>query len=104
MEIEIHDWEEEENISVLINVYQNAHKNARYYYDVKKYSVGKEAKTKEAMRSAVKKAEKKAKADLSSLNKQIGKGVIQMRKIYWWEKFSWFITSENYIVISGKDA
>lgn len=28
----------------------------------------------------------------------------QMRKVFWFEKFHWFITSENYLVIGGKDA
>jgi len=26
------------------------------------------------------------------------------RKTFWFEKFHWFITSENYLVIGGKDA
>lgn len=26
------------------------------------------------------------------------------RKVFWFEKFSWFITSENFLVIGGKDA
>ena len=26
------------------------------------------------------------------------------RKTFWFEKFSWFITSENYLCICGKDA
>ena len=26
------------------------------------------------------------------------------RKTYWFEKFYWFVTSENYLVISGRDA
>ena len=26
------------------------------------------------------------------------------RKVFWFEKFSWFVTSENYLVIGGKDA
>lgn len=26
------------------------------------------------------------------------------RKTYWFEKFNWFITSENYLVLSGRDA
>ena len=28
----------------------------------------------------------------------------QLRRMHWFEKFDWFITSENYIVISGRDA
>jgi len=27
-----------------------------------------------------------------------------IRKTYWFEKFYWFITSENYLVLSGRDA
>lgn len=26
------------------------------------------------------------------------------RKTYWFEKFNWFVTSENYLVVSGRDA
>jgi len=26
------------------------------------------------------------------------------RKVYWFEKFAWFITSDNYLVVAGKDA
>jgi predicted ribosome quality control (RQC) complex YloA/Tae2 family protein len=26
------------------------------------------------------------------------------RKAYWFERFHWFITSENYLVLSGRDA
>jgi Predicted RNA-binding protein homologous to eukaryotic snRNP len=26
------------------------------------------------------------------------------KKTYWFEKFYWFITSENYLVICGRDA
>jgi predicted ribosome quality control (RQC) complex YloA/Tae2 family protein len=27
----------------------------------------------------------------------------KMRKPYWFEKFAWFISSENYLVIAGRD-
>lgn len=27
-----------------------------------------------------------------------------MRKVFWFEKFEWFISSENYLIVSGKDA
>ena len=29
--------------------------------------------------------------------------VVNIRKQYWFEKFYWFISSENYLVISGRD-
>jgi predicted ribosome quality control (RQC) complex YloA/Tae2 family protein len=31
-------------------------------------------------------------------------GIALLRKTQWFEKFHWFITSENFIVISGRDA
>jgi predicted ribosome quality control (RQC) complex YloA/Tae2 family protein len=30
--------------------------------------------------------------------------ISHLRKVHWFEKFNWFITSENYLVISGRDA
>jgi predicted ribosome quality control (RQC) complex YloA/Tae2 family protein len=30
--------------------------------------------------------------------------VQQLRKPAWFEKFNWFVTSENYLVVSGRDA
>ena len=32
------------------------------------------------------------------------KDVNKNRKVFWFEKFNWFITSENFLVIGGKDA
>lgn len=30
--------------------------------------------------------------------------VTAARKVFWFEKFHWFVSSENYIVLSGRDA
>lgn len=30
--------------------------------------------------------------------------ITHIRKVHWFEKFNWFISSENYLVISGRDA
>ncbi len=30
--------------------------------------------------------------------------VQQLRKPAWFEKFNWFVSSENYLVVSGRDA
>ncbi len=27
-----------------------------------------------------------------------------MRKVFWFEKYDWFISSENYLIVSGKNA
>ncbi|CAN0164879.1 unnamed protein product, partial [Laminaria digitata] len=40
-----------------------------------------------------------------TLQRQAHKRSLQVaRKTYWFEKFNWFITSENYLVVSGRDA
>jgi predicted ribosome quality control (RQC) complex YloA/Tae2 family protein len=28
----------------------------------------------------------------------------RMRKVFWFEKYDWFISSENYLIVSGKNA
>lgn len=42
----------------------------------------------------------------SSLNLQekTVAAITHIRKVHWFEKFNWFISSENYLVISGRDA
>ncbi len=104
VEVKLRDEDYDIDAVVGINIFINANQNARNYYDMKKSSVAKEQKTIDAMQQAMKQAEKKAKIELQKQNLQLGTGITKMRKIYWWEKFNWFISSENYIVISGKDA
>jgi len=49
-------------------------------------------------------AEKTAIRDLEKHKITMMKDTNKNRKVFWFEKFSWFITSENYLVIGGKDA
>lgn len=30
--------------------------------------------------------------------------ISHIRKVHWFEKFNWFVSSENYLIISGRDA
>jgi len=55
----------------------------------------------EASNQALKLAEKAAKHEMER-DKQKSHLLIA-RKTYWFEKFFWFITSENYLVICGRD-
>ena len=43
---------------------------------------------------------------LSSVGTQVKAvtGTQQLRKPHWFEKFNWFVTSENHLVLSGRDA
>ncbi len=98
------DEEEEDKIKPMkvdIDLSLSAYANARRFYDQKRHAAKKEQKTVDASEKALKSAERKTKetlkevAAVASINKA--------RKTYWFEKFLWFISSENYLVIGGRD-
>ncbi|XP_071079995.1 ribosome quality control complex subunit NEMF-like [Haliotis cracherodii] len=84
-----------------IDLSLSAYANSRKFFDKKRQAARKEQKTMDASKKAFKSAEKKTKqtlkevATIASINKT--------RKTYWFEKFLWFISSENYLVIGGRD-
>jgi len=53
---------------------------------------------------AIQAAEKTALRDLEKHKINVMKDLNKNRKVFWFEKFLWFITSENYLVIGGRDA
>lgn len=76
--------------------------NARKYYDQKRSAAQKEQKTIDASQKALKSAEKKTQQTLKDV--RTISTISKARKVYWFEKFYWFISSENYLVIGGRDA
>lgn len=79
----------------------SAFANARKYYDQKRSAAKKQQKTIESQSKALKSAEKKTKQTLKEV--QTITNINKARKVYWFEKFFWFISSENYLVIAGRD-
>ncbi|KAG5126444.1 hypothetical protein JHK82_027279 [Glycine max] len=79
-----------------------AHANARRWYEQKKKQESKQEKTIIAHEKAFKAAERKTRLQLNQ--KKTVASISHMRKVYWFEKFIWIISSENYLVISGRDA
>ncbi|KAK9805687.1 hypothetical protein WJX72_012021 [[Myrmecia] bisecta] len=79
----------------------NAYANARMHYENRKQRVVKQQKTIDANQKALKAAEKRALLQLSQV-KAAPTGQV-VRKTLWFEKFNWFISSENFLVISGRD-
>jgi hypothetical protein len=73
-----------------------------------KYRAAKEKseKTTEATSKALKAAEAAAQRDLADAKRRskLTTDVGQKRKLHWFEKFHWMITSDNYLVVGGKDA
>ncbi|XP_077077807.1 ribosome quality control complex subunit NEMF isoform X2 [Siphateles boraxobius] len=88
---------------VLVDVDLNlsAYANAKKYYDCKRSAAKKEQKTVEAAQKAFKSAEKKTKQTLKEV--QTVTSIQKARKVYWFEKFLWFVSSENYLIIAGRD-
>lgn len=76
--------------------------NARKYYDQKRSAAQKEQKTIDASQKALKSAERKTQQTLKDV--RTISTISKARKVYWFEKFYWFISSENYLVIGGRDA
>ncbi|KAH7157517.1 fibronectin-binding protein A N-terminus-domain-containing protein [Dactylonectria estremocensis] len=91
-------------LAVEINLTLTPWANAREYYDQRKTAVGKEEKTQQQVAKALKNTEQKINEDLKKGLKQ-EKALLQpIRKPLWFEKFIWFISSDGYLVIGGKDA
>lgn len=84
-----------------VDLAHSAFGNARRYYDQKRSAAKKQQKTLESQGKALKSAEKKTKQALKEV--QTIHSINKARKVYWFEKFYWFISSENYLVIGGRD-
>ncbi|KAJ0980565.1 hypothetical protein J5N97_008820 [Dioscorea zingiberensis] len=87
---------------VEIDLALSAHANARRWFELKKKQEIKQEKTVTAHEKAFKAAEKKTRFQLAQ-EKTVA-AISHIRKVHWFEKFNWFISSENYLVISGRDA
>ena len=88
----------------------SAHANARAYYDARRKHADKSRRTLEANERALAAAEKKALEQLERVRNSAppaagaGGAAAVARKPYWFERFHWFVSSENYLVLSGRDA
>ncbi|SPQ94981.1 unnamed protein product (mitochondrion) [Plasmodiophora brassicae] len=97
----------EKGTPVEVDLALSAHANANVYFDAKKKAGSKSQRTLAAadvaIRNAVLHSEK-------AMKKALKKGIVGAqslhlrRKPHWFEKFHWFITSDNFMVIGGRDA
>ncbi|KAK4192544.1 ribosome quality control complex subunit 2 [Podospora australis] len=94
----------DKRLAIDINLKISPWNNAREYYEQKRTAAGKEKKTVEQSVIALKNAEQKINEDLKKGLKQ-EKPILQpIRKQMWFEKFTWFISSDGYLVLGGRDA
>lgn len=101
---ELNPKEREPRLQVDIDLALSAWANAREYYEQKKHAASKEEKTLQASARALKSATQKIEADLKKSLKQEKAVLRPVRKHLWFEKFIYFISSDGYLVIGGKDA
>ncbi|KAL7676949.1 hypothetical protein ACOME3_003198 [Neoechinorhynchus agilis] len=87
--------------NVGVDVSKGAYANVESYYDTKKALKQKEERTRAASSKALKAANRKKNALIRQAGKPIH--VEKNRKSYWFQKFIWFISSDNYLVIAGRD-
>uniref|UniRef100_A0A182VZW9 NFACT RNA-binding domain-containing protein n=1 Tax=Anopheles minimus TaxID=112268 RepID=A0A182VZW9_9DIPT len=90
-----------EPMVVDVDLALSAFANARRYYDQRRFAARKEQKTIESSSKALKNAERKTIQTLKDVRTQTT--ISKVRKVYWFEKFYWFVSSENYLVIGGRD-
>ncbi|KAK3298488.1 uncharacterized protein B0H64DRAFT_335887, partial [Chaetomium fimeti] len=94
----------DKRLSIDINLKLTPWNNAREYYDQKRTAADKQQKTVQRSEIALKNAEQKIAEDLKKGLKQ-EKPILQpIRKQMWFEKFTWFISSDGYLVLGGRDA
>jgi predicted ribosome quality control (RQC) complex YloA/Tae2 family protein len=87
-----------------INLSLSPWANARDYYDQRRSAAEKEQKTMQSSTKALKSQEAKIAHDLKKGLKQEKAILRPVRKQMWFEKFSWFISSDGYLVLAGKDS
>ena len=94
----------DKRLAVDIDLALSPWSNARQYYEQKRSAAVKEQKTLQSSEKALKSTEKKIGADLKKGLKQEKEVMRPQRKAIWFEKFLYFISSEGYLVLGGKDA
>ncbi|KAE8870995.1 hypothetical protein PTNB29_01339 [Pyrenophora teres f. teres] len=91
-------------LAIDIDLSLTAWANSTEYFDQKKTAANKEDRTLQASTRALKSHEKKVAEDLKKGLKQEKEVLRPVRKQHWFEKFIYFISSDGYLVLGGKDA
>lgn len=91
-------------VDVQVNI--SAHANITAYYTQRKALQEKLARTRRAHAAAVKSAETKIRHDLAQTKAHQHRLVLmkQVKRGWWFEKFAWFLSSDGYLVLAGRDA
>ncbi|GAX10362.1 hypothetical protein FisN_3Lh574 [Fistulifera solaris] len=97
--------DDDESIKVTLELSETAHGNANRMFAQYRASKEKAAKTLEKTEQALLAAQHQAQQQFQQQQYQTVRALTkQQHKKAWYEKFLWFITSDNYLVLGGKDA
>ena len=91
-------------MEIKINLDKSVEENAQVYFEQSKKAKKKLEGAKKALEQTRKKLEKEEKTHSKTLQKEEALQKAKQRKKEWYEKFKWFISSDNILVIGGKDA
>ncbi|KAF2274642.1 uncharacterized protein EI97DRAFT_421759 [Westerdykella ornata] len=94
----------DKKLAIDIDLGLSAWANSSEYFDQKKSAKSKEERTLQASEKALKGQERKVAEDLKKGLKQEKEVLRPVRKQHWFEKFIYFISSDGYLVLGGKDA
>lgn len=91
-----------EEVNVEVDITLGGYANANRHYELRRMAAEKLARTRAAFDQAMRSAEAKVRADSRKEAKR-GQHMVEKRKALWFEKYNWFISSDSYLVLSGKD-
>jgi predicted ribosome quality control (RQC) complex YloA/Tae2 family protein len=94
----------EKRLTIDIDLGLTPWKNAREYFDERRQAATKEQKTLESSTKALRSQEAKIAQDLKKGLQQEKAILRPVRKLNFFEKFHWFLSSDGYLVLGGKDA
>lgn len=92
-------------VKVEIDLGLSAWANSRVYFDHKRTAAAKQERTLQSANKALKSAEHKIMRDMAASRSQDSQfhGLRTIREQYWFEKFYWFVSSDGYLVMGGRD-
>src|SRR3989338_9831514 len=92
-------------MDIEFNLTKSVEENAGTYFDLAKKGKRKMEGAKQALQETIKQLEKLQQQEEKFLSKEESKKLQKKeRKQEWYEKFHWFISSEGFLCIGGKDA
>lgn len=95
----------DKTIDVIINLSISVYANSSTYFDAMKTAQEKQVKTEKSASMAIKNTEIRIAHDMKKLEKEnlAGHEFKQLRRKFSFEKFYWFISSDGYLCLAGRD-